>query len=179
MQKRLDLVGKKFGKLRVTRFSHSDGNSYWRAKCDCGNWTTVKGAGLVSGNIRSCGCIYSESNRNKGGNLKHDRSGTPEYKIWGAMKGKCNNPNHRNYQTYGAKGIKVCPEWKSDFLAFLEHVGEQPSGHTLVRIDNKKDFCPGNVKWVPKKTRNSSIMELSKELNIPYEYIHKNMSRSE
>ena len=44
MSKRLDLVGQKFGRLTVVKFSHvRDSRTYWLCKCDCG--TEVIGLG--------------------------------------------------------------------------------------------------------------------------------------
>ena len=64
MIKRLDLVGKKFGKLTVIkdlgdayrdkRKKHKA--SYWLCKCDCGKEHKTKGSALTAGQIKSCGC---------------------------------------------------------------------------------------------------------------------------
>lgn len=70
---KLDLCGKKFGKLTVVeedkeykKQNNIKGNRrYWRCKCECGNYVTVRTDGLTSGNTKSCGCIIA----NKGGDL--------------------------------------------------------------------------------------------------------------
>ncbi len=52
--------GKRYGKLTVISFDKiKDNIAYWICKCDCGNYTTVSGKDLRSGNTRSCGCIKS------------------------------------------------------------------------------------------------------------------------
>lgn len=61
MPAKKDLTGKKFGKLKVLEFSHSQkmGNytfRMWKVRCDCGTLKTVKGAHLMSGDTKSCGC---------------------------------------------------------------------------------------------------------------------------
>lgn len=36
------------------------------------------------------------------------------------MKIRCYDKNNRNYSKYGQKGIKVCDEWKNNFINFYE-----------------------------------------------------------
>jgi 5-methylcytosine-specific restriction endonuclease McrA len=57
-----DLVGQRFGKLVVIKFSHiikSDG-AQWLCKCDCGNEKIISGRNLRKSNSTSCGCKRSE-----------------------------------------------------------------------------------------------------------------------
>lgn len=69
--KRLDLVGKKFGRLEVISFSYMDkhNHSMWLCKCDCGNETIVLGTDIKNGHTISCGCYHkqrmSEIHKNK------------------------------------------------------------------------------------------------------------------
>jgi len=61
MSKRLDLVGQKFGRLTVVKFSHvRDSRTYWLCKCDCGTEVIVLGGSLRSGRTKSCGCYRKE-----------------------------------------------------------------------------------------------------------------------
>ena len=59
--RRLDLVGQKFGRLLVTKFTETrNGNLYWETLCDCGNKSVVAGMSLKKGTTRSCGCLHKE-----------------------------------------------------------------------------------------------------------------------
>ena len=67
-----DLVGQTFGRLRVTeRLGAKEGQKqvYWRAKCECGNFTTAHTYTLRSGEVLSCGCLRREV---AGNNLPDD-----------------------------------------------------------------------------------------------------------
>jgi hypothetical protein len=63
------------------------------------------------------------------------------------MKQRCSNPKRRDYQWYGARGIKVCERWQL-FANFIEDMGLRPTiKHSLDRIDNTGNYEPGNCKW--------------------------------
>lgn len=54
----LKMIGKKYGKLTITEFSHmKNGNSYWKCLCDCNNTKVLAAYHLKSGDTASCGCL--------------------------------------------------------------------------------------------------------------------------
>jgi hypothetical protein len=67
MNRLINLVGKKFGRLlvqeRVFEKQEDIGKPRWKCKCDCGNTTVVVGADLRYGNSTSCGCYAIELNK--------------------------------------------------------------------------------------------------------------------
>src|SRR5258708_4053781 len=82
---------------------------------------------------------------------------TDEYEAWVGMRKRCNNPKHKRYPEWGGKGIAVCPEWRHDFAAFLHHIGPRPSPtHSVDRIDGKKGYEPGNVRWATKTEQSNN-----------------------
>lgn len=90
--------------------------------------------------------------------VKHRLSRThPLYGVWGAMRQRCNNPNHKHYHHYGWRGIRICERW-DDFALFLEDMGERPSPkHSLDRIDVDGNYEPGNVRWAtPQEQRRNT-----------------------
>ena len=59
--RRIDLTGKRFGRLVVKSFAGKDkhNNTLWLCKCDCGKECIVNGRQLRVGDTRSCGCLHS------------------------------------------------------------------------------------------------------------------------
>ena len=52
--------GDKYGKLTVIRQDGvKDNHKQWYCQCECGNFITVRGSHLTSGNTKSCGCGHS------------------------------------------------------------------------------------------------------------------------
>jgi len=67
------------------------------------------------------------------------------------MLDRCYNPNFKQYQDYGGRGIKVCPQWRYDYKQFIKDMSPRPSGTSIDRINNNKDYSPENCKWSTKK----------------------------
>lgn len=157
-----DIMGKRFGRLLVIMPINETG---WLCKCDCGREIKCSYSRLISGRRRSCGCLFSE--KKYVGNIKHGGTGTRLYKIWQGMKERCYNPNNNRYYRYGARGIKVCDEWKNNYVAFEEWAVANGYQETLTieRKDNNKDYCPENCTWITKIEQASNK---SNNRNITY-----------
>lgn len=82
---------------------------------------------------------------------KHGRTKTPEHRTWLKMIDRCHNPQSTAYYLYGARGIAVCPRWRSRFSSFLQDMGARPPGATLDRKDPDGDYTPANCRWATRK----------------------------
>ena len=148
---KIDMVGKVFSRLTVIR---QDG--YIRPKkpaylcsCSCGNTTRVSGEFLRSGKTRSCGCLRQEvaANAVRTMNTTHGKFGTRIYRIWTGIVQRTTNPNSKQYQDYGGRGILLHEAWKT-FENFYADVGDPPSDlHTLDRRNTNQGYAPGNCRW--------------------------------
>lgn len=148
----MDLIGQKFGRLTVIKKGpkKQGGKQYWMCKCECGNTKSVYQYNLISGQTQSCGCLQKEIAKS---NLtKHGFSKTPIYKIWEAMKRRCDSPKSQRYASYGGRGITYCADWKTfeGFYQWASTSGYKP-GMSIERVDVDKNYCPENCKWIPLK----------------------------
>ena len=83
------------------------------------------------------------------------------YNIWYNMNRRCFNKNAKDYKNYGAKGIKVYKNWREDFYTFYEWAinNNYNKDLTLDRIDNNKDYCPENCRWVTLKQQHRNYSQ--------------------
>lgn len=147
---RIDLKGKKFGRLKVISLSEEKSTTngiIWKCKCDCENFVFVSTRDLRSGNTKSCGCFRTDKL------TTHGLSGHPLIDTLKGMIRRCYNKNFKYYKNYGGRGIKVCKEWKNDKKSFYNWAIKNgwKKGLTIDRIDNDGDYCPENCKFISKR----------------------------
>lgn len=150
MGKFIDLTGQRFGKLTVLRRdgSTSYGKPKWLCQCDCGNNVSVAARSLRKGETKSCGCArqdYFERRNNRG------CKGNDYYRLWNAIRTRCTCETDMHYKDYGARGIKIADEWKTDFWSFYAYIsnldGFGEPNRSIDRIDNNRGYEPGNLRW--------------------------------
>lgn len=155
----------------------------WRCECKCGNQILVPKAYLLrKGNPKtSCGC--------KEASIKviYNR----EYRIWHMMHQRCFNPKHSSYKHYQKMNLDVLvhPEWLKTcedgdgFKRFFAEVGSAPTpNHSLDRIDNRKGYIPGNLRWATSEEQRANqgdriggltLTEIADLGLTPEEYVEK------
>lgn len=184
-----NLIGKKFGRLKVIKYVGKDENKQriWLCKCDCGKEKRVSTRYLTSGDTKSCGCLLSDTSREYYSKLNktHGMTHTRLYTKWRGMIDRCYNKNTNGYNNYGGRGIKVCDEWKNNFENFYDWAIKTgyKDGLTIDRINVNEDYSPSNCKWATVKEqannkRNNcyldykgekrTLKQWSEKLNVKY-----------
>lgn len=198
MPKILDLTGHQFERLTVVKYTGKTtyyGSKLWLCECSCSNKTRieVKTSHLRSGNTKSCGCLRKEA---KGGPIIHGecKKGEPPtvlYSLWSSIKNRCFYKKDKYYHRYVGRGISVYKPWRYNFILFAEYVkkldncpsenilktrgkGKIKGKLTLDRIDNDKNYEPGNLRWISHKAQNNN-----RENNVYVVYKNKRMTLAE
>lgn len=157
MPAKRDLTGQTYGLLTVVSESPirtDEGSVQWNCKCACGGERVVSAYNLRSGYRKSCGCL--QTHHQKYGSIKHGHTAqrfSATYAAWNNMLQRCLNPNVKNYDDYGGRGITVCERWLN-FSNFLDDMGDRPEGLLLDRENNEEGYYPGNCRWVTRSVSN-------------------------
>ena len=185
-KRRKDIVGKRFGRLTVLKMVDDTPNmkSPFLCVCDCGKEKVVSYSNLVSGNTRSCGCLFIETTAKlaKRTLTTHGMIHTPEYKTWHGIITRCTNEKCISYKYYGGRGITVCDKWRESFVNFYNDMGKKPDGkYSIDRIDVNKGYYKENCRWatveqqannmrsnvfVEYKGKRLTLAQLSREIGI-------------
>lgn len=171
-----DLTGQRFGRLTVLcRADVISRKAYWKCKCDCGTVKNIRGDGLVSGRVVSCGCYHDEIK------TTHGDSKTRLYRVWHDMVGRCRTSTHSLFPNYGGRGITICSEWLNydNFRKWAMENGYDMFAKrgecTIDRIDNNKGYSPDNCRWAnsimqSRNKRNNRIIEYNGESHTLVEW---------
>ena len=146
-----EMVGKRYGWVKIIsvekRWNKSMNHCYVLTQCTgCGSvqWQCL--TNLRTG--KSKGCQRCSQPRMIPSWL--DRRLT-------AAKQRCENPNDPGYRNYGGRGIKfMFPSVKEAGLYLLNTYGLPKRELEIDRIDNNKDYAPGNLRFVTHTENNSN-----------------------
>ena len=190
MGKRLNIqIGRKYNRLTIIREVDKKNNLNRRVECvcQCGKVKDYSLSTVLRGDSKSCGCLQKEiaSKVNK----THGMSYTRIQNTWSDMLKRCYNEKSISYHNYGARGIRVCDEWRDSFdcfqrWAFLNGYAEKLQ---IERINVNGNYEPNNCKFV---TRHENMMnrrvtryatlngitktlyDWAKEIGIEYKVLH-------
>ena len=94
----------------------------------------------------------------------------PERRALYAAVQRCYNPRATGHENYAARGIGVHSSWRGLGGAerFFAHIGPRPSAeHSLDRVDNDRDYEPGNVRWATKTQQRRNTSRSTLTPNVP------------
>lgn len=166
---RINILGQRFGRWTVLERAANTkaGQARWICRCDCGTQATVISQSLRSDISKSCGCYNLENITSHGQSIGGVRS--REFRIWGAIKQRCLNPNHQSFKNYGGRGIAMCAEWENSFETFFRDMGQCPPNCSIDRFpDNNGDYKKSNCRWATqaeqhRNKRNNHLLTLNGE----------------
>ncbi len=170
MAAKKDITGMRFGRVVAIQDTGRKSNSrkpIYLCLCDCGNEFETLAPNLLRGDTKSCGCLKREVLR------KHGMHKTRLYRRWADMLSRCRCENSSNYKYYGAKGVRVTPEWEK-FEPFMEWALDNGYEEKLSidRINPAGDYEPSNCRWSDRQTqdrnrRNSRMVCINgEEINL-------------
>lgn len=180
-----ECIGKKFGKLTVIKRLPKEENQRqykFLCRCECGEYHTSTLGHLKDGHVsccKKCNRVFE----------KHEHHRVL-YKRWHDMISRCEKENTKSYHNYGGRGIKVCEEWRTNYMSFREWSLDNgfEKGLELDRIDVNGDYKPENCRWITHKENANNkrntiriegipLVEISNTYNLDYKMLWSKQDR--
>lgn len=90
-----------------------------------------------------------------------------------AAKQRCENPRDTSYHNYGARGVRfVFPSVREAGLYLMREFGLPERAMEIDRIDNNKDYAPGNLRFAThlenNRNKQNTVLSAFFQLHWPY-----------
>lgn len=139
---------------------------YDYAWCNAFAAATEQSVNSVRGHMRRGSCTWPR--RQVTGHSSH-----PLYELYHSIRQRCYNPAASGYSRYGSQGVGMSPGWYTSFKQFTQDLavlGPRPAGYSIDRIDGRRGYEPGNIRWADKFTQSQNRSVVQEATNI-YQYI--------
>lgn len=150
-----------------------DGHILYKGKCTICGYETIRAYSQFSAPstiVKSCRHLNQNGEYRQFYNYKwtNQRIGN----IFKNIKQRCYNIKCKDYRWYGEKGIGVCNEWLNNPKLFEEWAFNNgySDNLTIDRIDENKDYCPENCRWITlennsKYKSTTSLIKINEEIH--------------
>lgn len=148
MPKLIDLTGKRFYKLTVTKRAPSrKRNTYWECRCDCGKIVEYSASDLTRtiGNIiKSCGCYNRDKMKNKFGEASLNRL-IMYFKSGARKRNLIFTLTKDDIKILTKSNCFYCGKSPNQIFRRSKKYDEEYIYNGIDRLDNTKGYIKGNV----------------------------------
>jgi hypothetical protein len=89
----------------------------------------------------------------------------PLASVWRGMIRRCHDPKSKGFKAYGARGIKVCNQWRNSYETLYQwaFVNRWRKGLHIHRIDNDGNYCPENCQFLTAQAHRKKHQPLTRK----------------